>query len=472
MSMLEDDTRAKGDKAAPKARDVPFPKLMALEQPPYKPGVMRVAVDRFFKQEYHDLEVERIWKKTWQWACREEDLQEIGDHIVYEIAELSFIIVRTTDNEIKAFWNSCPHRGRKLCDFEGKRALEFRCMYHGWAWDISGKMIDMTCGWDFPGTRDEVAHLREAKVGVWGGFVFINPDPDCEPLADFLGTLPDYFKDSGFDLSKRWAQVRVCADLPVNWKVAAEAFLEAWHVSYTHPQMVKSPAHMHVAGNRWDVFGNWMRMAPSLPTDKFKPAGGFGMVAETEQQVIDMQYDFNQAEERPIKVGPGETAADIIAREIREVNRSVLGDAIDAYHDVHMQGGEMLNLWPNMHPWGGFSRIVYRFRPYRSDPNRCFMDVLLLGPWPEDRPRPPPAPIHYLGPDQSIMDAPEIGVLARVFSQDLANLPHVQSGLKTSPTGYVILSSLNDSPVRRFHDLYDKAMGFEDGDYLAGVNAK
>jgi phenylpropionate dioxygenase-like ring-hydroxylating dioxygenase large terminal subunit len=443
-----------------------YPEHLARESP-YPAGVKRVPVDRFFRPEYHELEVERIWRKCWQWACREEDIPEVGDYYVYEIADLSYVVVRTAPDEIKAYPNACLHRGRKLCDHAGKKAEEFRCMFHGWAWNIDGTMKDMTCGWDFPGTRDEVSRLPECKVGAWGGFVFINPDPDAEPLASFLGELPEHFEKAGIDLSKRWKQVHVAVELPVNWKVIQEAFLEAWHVNYTHPQIIRSPEHMHATGLRWDSFGNWIRCAPALPTDKHQTPRGFALIGDSDQQVLNYFYDWNDNEQPGITLAPGEHATDAHMHEQREAIRKAIGDDVEAIHDIHMHSGEMISLFPNIHPWGGFSRIVYRFRPLGNDPEKSTMEVLFLSPWPEDRPQPPPAPVHYLPLGHDISEAPELGVLARIFGQDLGNIREVQQGVKSLRSGYVILSSLNEAPVRKFHDLYDKWMGFEDGDYLA-----
>jgi phenylpropionate dioxygenase-like ring-hydroxylating dioxygenase large terminal subunit len=444
-----------------------YPAHLQRERPPYRPGVKRVPVDRFFKREVHDLEVERIWKRCWQMACREEEIPEVGDYMIYEIASLTFIVVRTGPQTFKAYPNACLHRGRKLCDHAGKRAQEFRCMFHGWAWNIQGEMTDMACGWDFPGVREEVTRLPECKTGVWGGFVFINPDPNAEPLQDFLGELPDHFEGAGHDLGKRWKQVHVCAELSVNWKVIQEAFIEAWHVNATHPQMVRSDQHMYATGIRWDDFGNWMRAAPALPTDEYKTPPGFALIGETEQQVLDYYYDVNENEEAALTLAPGQTAGDVTTAQQREAIRKAIGDAVDAYHQVHMGSGEMVSLFPNLNPWGGFSRIVYRFRPKGDDPERALMDVMLMAPWPEDRPRPPPAPVHHLGLDQPLTEAPELGYLARIFGQDLGNIREVQQGLKSLSRGYVILSSLNEAPVRKFHDLYDRWMGFEDLDEKA-----
>lgn len=465
---------AKGpkEKSRPKIRpnpsDIPYPAYLKVEKPPYKPGVMRVPVDRFFKPEYHELEVERIWKKSWQWVCREEDIPEVGDYIVYDLADLSFLVYRTGRQKYKAYWNSCPHRARKLREFDGKRTTQIRCMFHGFTWDINGRLKEIPCGWDFPDTNKEFANLPEVKTGTWGGFVFINPDDGCESLESFLGELPEHFEHSNHDFAKRWKQAHVIADIPANWKVVQEAFIEAWHVIATHPQLVWGGNRRDGGGTRWDDFGNWMRSAPALPTDEYESPPDWGTRARSEQEAVNSHWDVHLNEAPKVVVQEGRTAGETIANEVRELYRSVIGDKIDEYHDIHLFGGEMVHVWPNFHPWGGFSRLVYRFRPYKNDPNRALMDVILLAPWPEDRPRPAPAPIHYLGPDEPISNAPELGMLARIFLQDIGNMPRVQEGLKSSKQGYVVLSDRNEAPVRHFHDLYNKWMGFENGEDLGG----
>jgi phenylpropionate dioxygenase-like ring-hydroxylating dioxygenase large terminal subunit len=319
---------------------------------------------------------------------------------------------------------------------------------------------------DFPGAR-EAARLPEAKTGTWGGFVFINPDPECEPLETFLGELPEHFEGAGHDLGKRWMQTHTLANLRVNWKVAQEAFLEAWHAGTTHPQSVRSPDAPQVMGTRWDDFGNWMRAAPALPTDKHKSPPGFMPLADSPQRMINAWFDFHLNLDAPVVIKEGQSTQEVIMAKLREHYRSIIGDEVDRMHDVALMGIDMVSVFPNFHPWGGFSHIVYRFRPYKNDPNRCQMDVLLMAPWPNDRPRPPPAPVHELQLGQPISDACGLGNLARVFLQDVTNMEAVQDGCKTSKLGYTILSINNEAPVRHFHDLYNKWMGFENGDYLA-----
>ena len=79
-------------------------------------GHKDIPVERYFDKGYHDKEVDKIWRKTWQWACRLEDIPNVGDHVVYTIVHDSLIVVRTGEgqDDIHAYVNSCLHRGTML----------------------------------------------------------------------------------------------------------------------------------------------------------------------------------------------------------------------------------------------------------------------------------------------------------------------------------------------------------------------
>ena len=91
----------------------PAPEVLRLESPLESPPSF-VPRSQYTSQAFHDLEVEKVWKKAWQMACREEEIPEPGDHQVYEVASLSILVVRGEDGEIRAFHNVCLHRSRKL----------------------------------------------------------------------------------------------------------------------------------------------------------------------------------------------------------------------------------------------------------------------------------------------------------------------------------------------------------------------
>ena len=118
-------------------------------------------------------------------------------------------------------------------------------------------------------------------------------------------------------------------------------------------------------------------------------------------------------------------------------------------------------LFPNFSPWGGWGRIVYRFRPYGDNPDECLMQAMLLGPWPKDKPKPAAVPTRFLEADKLWVEAEELGTLAKIFDQDCGNVPHVHAGIKTKRPAYVWYSRYQESIIRNFHRNYEKALGLE-----------
>ncbi|MEQ8771490.1 MAG: Rieske 2Fe-2S domain-containing protein, partial [Erythrobacter sp.] len=141
---------------------------------------------RYFDPDFAALENARLWPKTWQMACRLEDIPEVGDYVLYDIADISLIVVRSATETIKAFFNACLHRGRALRDCDGT-AEEFRCPFHGFTWNIDGTCKKLVNEWDFAHIDKADFALPEARVATWGGFVFVCPDGCKESLEEFLG---------------------------------------------------------------------------------------------------------------------------------------------------------------------------------------------------------------------------------------------------------------------------------------------
>jgi phenylpropionate dioxygenase-like ring-hydroxylating dioxygenase large terminal subunit len=410
------------------------PDVYRLESP-MKGGPARVSTARFHEKRYHDLEVERIWKKCWQMVCLLDDIPNVGDHIVYQVADLSYLVVRSSETEIKAHVNACLHRGRLLREGDGKAAREFRCPYHGWSWKLDGAVKEITCEWDFPGVREDVAQLPGAKVGVWAGYVFINPDPDAEPLEDFLGPvmMAHYEK---FQFQNKYKQAHVTKVIHANWKVAMEAFMEGYHVIATHPQIMLSGGDS--ADLRYDVFGNWGRAQHVSPGASSPQRGLF----KTREEILEQWRAM----------------ADANANFLRPI----IGDEVDRYSDAELNDSTFNDLFPNFHPWGGWARINFRFRPIGNDPDTCLMDVIFLAPWPEGKEKPPAAKVHALTAEQSWCDAPELGSLSRIIDQDIYNLPKVQAGLKAKQPPYIWYSAYQEGKIRNFHENYDRWMGISE----------
>ena len=183
-------------------------------------GNTRIPAWYYTSPDFHALEVEKLWSRVWQMACLEDEIPNVGDYHVYEIADLSFLVVRSADG-IKAFRNACLHRGRRLRETNGEGARNLRCAFHGWSWKLDGSLNEIPCEWDFPSVTEADYSLPEALVDTWHGFVFINPDRSAGPLSEHLAGLDDHFAAYPFERRVKVAHVEKI--MRVNWKACQEA---------------------------------------------------------------------------------------------------------------------------------------------------------------------------------------------------------------------------------------------------------
>ncbi|MPQ96518.1 Rieske 2Fe-2S domain-containing protein [Modestobacter sp. I12A-02628] len=409
---------------------------------PYTARTQHVPVERYTSRAWHEAERRHLWRRVWQMACREEHLPEVGSYVVYDIAGDSYLVTRTRDGSIRAYVNACLHRGRALKDDDG-RCSEFRCSFHGFTWKLDGTLRHMPGSREFPeieADRD-AWRLPEAAVGTWGGFVFLNPDPDAEPLADFLGGLPEHFR--GWDLEHRYVQAHVAKQVRCNWKVAQEAFDEGLHLGATHPQ---SAPYVGDANSAVDVYGTWARqISPSgTPIEEIP-------VEPTERDILARMLDVREGEDLPIPFEQRTTARDSMATAARERWRAVLGDEVDGVSDAEFVDHWNYAVFPNLHPWGAFNRIVYRFRPDGDRHDRCIFEVMFLTPFRGERP--PPAPVRRLGLDDPWTEATELQTLALVMEQDCFNMEAVQRGLQATRRSHLITSDFQEDVISWRHDL-------------------
>ena len=411
----------------------PVPAVLREQSPKLIPDVA-VPVERYTSKAYHDREVERLWKRVWQFACREEDIPEVGDHIRYDIASLSFLVVRAEGGVIKAFPNACLHRGRMLKEFDG-RATELRCAFHGFAWELDGCFKEIPAQWDFPHIDTGHFDLPQIPVATWNGFVFINPDQNAGPFEDFVSDLARHFER--WDLSKLYKMAHYARIMPCNWKIAQEAFCEAYHVNATHPQILESLGDIN---SQVDVYENCARViTPSVtPSPLLDPQ-------PTTDAMMRSMMDIGVNE--PVPELGGKMPRAWMAQNSREGLRAAAGDLVDQYCDAEMVDNLDYTLFPNFHPWGAFNRIVYRFRPNGNDHRTSIMECILLAPFQGERP--PAAKMLWLEPDQKWSTV--YGFLGRVFDQDVFNMPKVQAGLEATYSKTLYLSRYNEAKVRWLH---------------------
>ncbi len=409
-------------------------------------GPVSIPASRYTSQAVFDAEVEHLWKRSWQMACREEHIANVGDGYVYDVVGLSILVLRVSPNRIKAYWNACLHRGRALATEAGPVGDVIRCAFHGLEWHHDGTLAQLTTSWDFPHVQPDTFCLPEVAVEIWEGWVFVNPDPAARPFEEHLGALPEHF--AKWAPGSKYVSAHVGKVLPVNWKVAQEAFMEAMHVIATHPQIMASIGD---ANTRYDAFGPFSRAisagAVASPHLTWTP---------TEQQIFDSLTD-RRLDAEPLAVVPEGMTARAFAAAAGRARKARTVPAIDTYCDAEMVDSIYYTLYPNFHPWGAFNRINYRFRPVGRRVDQCLMECIYTDDFAGERP--PPAPYVELGLDAEWVDAvPQLGLLARVFQQDTLNLPAVQQGLEAMAArgGSLTLTRYQELKVRHFHHLWEQ----------------
>lgn len=407
--------------------------------------------DRYLTREFHQREVDKLWKRVWQLACREEDIPEPGDYLVYDIADISLIVVRVAGGQIKAYHNACLHRGRRLCDDAG-HTNQLRCPFHGFTWNLDGELTDVPCRWDFPHIEDDTFGLPQAATATWAGFVFVNPDTEAPALADFLGEVTTHLEP--FALQDRFKAVHVAKVIDCNWKVALEAFIESYHVIATHPQLLE---YLGDCNTQYDIY----RRADGQPgfnrmiTPQATSSPHLGEQLEPQDVLEAMFRDF-YPEGIGTLVPEGQPARPVVAEAMRAQLSAATGADLSGVSDSEIVDAIEYFVFPNMAPWAGVGApLTYRFRPYGNDPDRCIFDIMMLVPFPAGVPKPKAPPVHWLGSDEDYNAAPELGGLCAVLNQDLGNLAWVQRGLKSMTKPGVTLANYQESRIRQFHQDLD-----------------
>lgn len=414
-----------------------------------------ISFDRYFDPEFVDLEVEHLWKKQWQIACREEDIPNVGDRVPYDIVDQSFIIVRSAPDEIKAFYNYCPHRGRRLCDHASNSA-DFRCAFHAWTWNLDGGLAWVPSGEDFPTVAKNHHSLVEVKVGRWGGNVFINPDPDCAPFEQALGPIPAMFADHSME--DRYTVVHLRKQVRCNWKLTQEAFMEGYHVLETHWD------GMPFFGSAYTQYDNWddgVSHVNRLVTPSVVPDFWVKDTVSPEDSARQFCQTMGLAlpPEGSIKTFSEGRAWCATQRRLL-LEKESGHDLSDKPHSYFLDMTKCF-VFPNHHPWWGEALPWwYRFLPVGRDPDLSMMEVRITARKPKNGT--PPAPLKIdLGPDERTCDCEALGVVGHILHQDMSNLVEIQKGLKTAPKerAFLTLARYQESNIRHFHNVYNKLLG-------------
>ena len=420
-------------------RDPTPPPAPLLEESYEFLGDEDISFENYTSPDFAQAEYEKLWSKVWQWACHVDHIPQPGDYFVYDIGDLSALIVRTENREIKAYFNSCMHRGTQLkqpgtCGF----SKELRCPFHGWTWSLEGQLVDLPQAWDFPHVTADSHQLPEMPVDIWEGFIFINFDQEAQPLNEYLGVLPRHWEDWG--LSQRYIETHIRKHLPCNWKAAAEAFIEAYHVRETHATGQLGDE----VTTQYDVFGE--------NVSRFIHTRGLNSPLRsnprTEDELLE-RISGRTLGEGDLTLPPGVRARDHYANHVQETMGERYGHDFSHLSESITLDSIEYYLFPNAFFFPGLSLpMVYRFRPDPTSPDFSYFDLLFMRPRPPEGEVPPPPEVIELGIDESYSTAEGVGPLGRVYDQDTANLAAQTRGFKSSFKNGQTLGNYQEIRVR------------------------
>ena len=192
----------------------------------------------YIEPEFLRLESEKIFYKTWQPVGRLEDVMRIGDFFSCEVLDQPLVVVRNQGNQLRAFYNVCPHRAAVVAHGRGNRK-SLQCKYHGWTYDLNGKLLRAP---EFEGVENwnpQEVCLQPLRVEAWGPWVFVNLDPAAEPMSATYGAIEAEIRKAGFNLSTMRLIERRDYLIDCNWKVYVDNYLEGYHLPIAHPGLFR-----------------------------------------------------------------------------------------------------------------------------------------------------------------------------------------------------------------------------------------
>lgn len=334
------------------------------------PPVVRHRLDggRYTSAEFFEREWQSMWTKAWLLLGREDALPAAGSFQVEDVGPESIIMVRQDDGTIRAFYNVCQHRGSRLTFAPHGTTPRFSCPYHGWTYATDGALVAAQDRDDFP--QDPCEHIRLVEVAcdTFAGFVWINMDPDCGSLREFLGPLWDEWSAYEPDHWQRFTALT--ARMPCNWKVLQDNFCESYHLPTVHPQLrdTHEDDYRDTTFDRSAEGHNRMVMKGATPSRK--QYGDNAPLPDGLAQRLQLwDLDPDDFAERPFE------ARLALQQRMRSEGPKRGHHHYAQLRDEQLTDAHHFNLFPNCSlTFGADGVLLQRMRPHASDPNQCVFD--------------------------------------------------------------------------------------------------
>ncbi len=427
----------------------------------YSAYSLRVSTERFHDPDFAARERENLWMRVWQIAAHVSELPENGDWLVHRLFDQSYVIVRGKDGKLRGFVNACRHRGNAFCEGKGHSA-RFTCPYHSWSFGLDGACLAVAKPdydgpvEEFVGPKEELG-LLEVPVDCFAGFIFINPDPDCAPLAEFLGEagplLAAYKLDEMIPVG-----MNVREQIRCNWKVVNDAFQEGYHVQGVHPELV---AAIDLTLERCGFFGD--HAATTVPFSAgvgedagpeaevaaimALPVANFPGLAELLPRFAELVETYRQTD-GSLAFPEGMTAR-ILFQQAARVAHTSRGLNVSQLTDAQLSDFQFWLLFPNvfLQIRAGEGTAIFAVPHPSGDPNRCIWQATALLWLPEDQRAAALEPLQEIPEDQHYP-------YFLALEQDYEQMEVQQRGLRNRAMPYMSLTR-QEPKVIHFHSMLD-----------------
>ena len=415
-----------------------------------------VPKERYTDPAFLDAELERLWPRVWQIACREEELVELGAYVEYAIGDDSILVVRSAPDTVSAFHNACLHRGTRLAEGAGTLGAAITCPFHGWCYGLDGTLRHVPDRHEF-GRLPEDLRLAPVRTACWGGFVFVNLDGAAEPLLEFLDPLPALL--APYRLHDMRLRSRLSTVLPANWKAVVDAFNEAYHVQRAHAQILPWTDDTSIAYEQFRTHAHYGRLPSARRQLRGSPRLGDAADAPDEGAILaGLVAGLGGAflkEERALvaelRAVPHPPGTDLLA--LFQTRRMELlasrGFDVSGFQPDQMTSADDVYCFPNVvGPIYPGSAILFRVRPNGRDPDSAIQDTWVL-----EWPRPGS---EWQMPERRFYADWHERKWGEITEQDYTNLANVQRGMRSRGFDGSRLASKQESNVLHMHRVVDR----------------
>lgn len=202
-------------------------------------GRFRVHRSVFTSQAILELERRVLFDRNWLYACHASEIAEPGQFVARKVGGRPLLLLKDRTGTVRAFFNSCAHRGAVVCRERQGRRRNFQCGYHGWVYDDTGKLVDLPGRESMSPACLESGELRlppVPRLDEYAGFVFVCFDPEVIGLSDYLAGAKDVLEliaqhgENGMEIVAGTHEY----SLEANWKLIHENSADAYHTLFTH----------------------------------------------------------------------------------------------------------------------------------------------------------------------------------------------------------------------------------------------